>query len=101
MLTMRPPGHRRILREGLWAGGGLVAQAAALLVGTRLITEWVAPATYGSFALLLGLLTLAESLFCKPVLQAHPNELLRLPWPDGAVDVDRAEDIPLPRPNCD
>ncbi len=30
----------------------------------------------------------------KSVLQAHPNELLRLPWPDGAVDVDRAEDIP-------
>ncbi len=31
----------------------------------------------------------------KPVLQAHRNELLRLPWPDGAVDVDRVEDIPL------
>ncbi len=30
----------------------------------------------------------------KSVLQAHPNDLLRLPWPDGAVDVDRAEDIP-------
>jgi len=31
----------------------------------------------------------------KSVMQAHPNDLLRLPWPDGAVDVDRAEDIPL------
>ncbi len=31
----------------------------------------------------------------RSVLQAHPNELLRVPWPDGAVDVDRARDIPL------
>ena len=30
----------------------------------------------------------------KSVLQAHASELRRLPWPDGVVDVDRAEDIP-------
>ena len=30
----------------------------------------------------------------KSVLQAHPADVLRFPWPDGAVDIDRAEDIP-------
>ena len=59
------------MREGLWAAGGLVAQAAALLVGTRLITEFIAPAPYGSFLMMLALLALAESVFCKPLLQAQ------------------------------
>jgi molybdenum cofactor cytidylyltransferase len=41
------------------------------------------------------LLALSGSTGAKRVLEAHPTEVVGLPWPDGAVDIDRPEDLPL------
>jgi molybdenum cofactor cytidylyltransferase len=41
------------------------------------------------------LLALSGSTGAKPVLEAHPTDVVRLPWPDGAKDIDRPEDLQL------
>lgn len=39
------------------------------------------------------LLTLSGTTGAKPVLEAHPTDLVRLSWPDGGKDIDRPEDL--------
>jgi len=29
----------------------------------------------------------------KSVLEAHPADVVRMPWPDGSIDIDRPEDL--------
>jgi len=29
----------------------------------------------------------------KSVLEAHPSDVVRFPWPDGSIDIDRPEDL--------
>jgi molybdenum cofactor cytidylyltransferase len=41
------------------------------------------------------LLALPGTTGAKPVLEAHPTEVVRLAWPDGAEDIDRPEDLRL------
>ncbi len=62
--------RHRILREGAWVTVGQVTAAVGLVAGTRLITEFVSPETYGTASLLLGIAILAKNIFCTPVLSA-------------------------------
>jgi len=41
------------------------------------------------------LLALSGSTGAKPVLEVHANDVVGLPWPDGAIDIDRPEDLRL------
>lgn len=62
--------YRRIIGEGAWVAAGQISTAVVLLVGTRLITEFVPPDTWGLFTMILGLLMLARNVLVTPVLQA-------------------------------
>jgi len=42
----------------------------ALLVGMRLLTEYVPPETFGVVSLVLGIMTLGSNFLCYPILQA-------------------------------
>jgi O-antigen/teichoic acid export membrane protein len=69
--------NRQFLQQLSWAAFGQIATAVGLLVGIRLMTEYVPPSTYGNVTLLLGLTTFAYSLFSVPLFQAslrfYPN----------------------------
>lgn len=41
------------------------------------------------------LLALSGTTGAKPVLEAHPTDVVRISWPDGARDIDRPEDLEL------
>jgi O-antigen/teichoic acid export membrane protein len=75
------PRRRRLLSEGAWVFGGQAASALGLLVGTRLLTEFVPPDTFGTVNLLVGLNTLGFNLFCLPqlltVLRFYPEAAAR------------------------
>jgi O-antigen/teichoic acid export membrane protein len=73
--------HRRILGEAGWVFFGQAASAVATLVGLRLITEVVSPAIYGTVALALGVVALAQGLAVGPLMQA----VLRY-YPEAALD---------------
>lgn len=62
--------HRRILGEAGWVFFGQAVSAVATLVGLRLITEAVPPAVYGTVALALGVVALAQGLAVGPLMQA-------------------------------
>jgi O-antigen/teichoic acid export membrane protein len=64
------PEKRRLLGDAVWVALGQVASAAGLLVGMRLLTEFVPPEIFGTVSLLIGVATLGSSLFCNPQLQA-------------------------------
>jgi len=49
---------------------GQVLTALATLIGIRLLTEFVSPKVYGTVALMIGLVTLGQNVFCAPLLQA-------------------------------
>jgi O-antigen/teichoic acid export membrane protein/lysophospholipase L1-like esterase len=70
-------GAAAVLREGAWIGAGQAATAVAVLVGTRLLTELLPPAVYGTVGLLLGVMAFGRNLACTPLLQAalrfHPD----------------------------
>ncbi len=41
-----------------------------MLLGIRLLTEFVSPEVFGTVSLLIGIATLGSTLFCNPLLQA-------------------------------
>lgn len=61
---------RRIWGEASWALIGQVGSGLVLLLGTRLITELVAPEIYGQVALMNGLIALGVSIFAYPFVSA-------------------------------
>jgi O-antigen/teichoic acid export membrane protein len=67
----------RLLREGAWVAAGQGMTIVVRLVGLRVLTELVSPATYGELILLLGLAILGSNIFCAPLLHAtlrfHPD----------------------------
>ena len=62
--------NRAHLIEAGWIVGGQAATALGTLLGVRLLTQLLPPATYGSVSLLLGLSTLALTLGAAPLTQA-------------------------------
>lgn len=64
------PEITRILREGAWIVSGQLLGAAGLLIGIRLLTEFVSPDVFGAVSLLIGIVTLGSNIFCIPQLQA-------------------------------
>lgn len=62
--------HHRIVRETAWVFAGQGAAALATLVGLRVITELVPPVVYGTVALALGVVALAQGLAVGPLMQA-------------------------------
>ena len=69
---------RRIVSEGAWVLFGQGASALGALLGIRLLTELLAPATFGELALVIGIAALAVGLVGNPLTQA----LLRY-YPDS------------------
>jgi len=69
--------NRQFLQQLSWAAFGQIATAVGLLVGIRLMTEYVPPSTYGNVTFLMSLTTFAYSLFSVPLFQAalrlYPN----------------------------
>lgn len=61
---------KRVLKDGFWASFGQIGSALGVLIGTRLLTEFVSPAIFGEISLGLGISTFLYSLFCAPLLQA-------------------------------
>ena len=59
-----------ILGDGLWIAFGQGAQAIAMLVGVRLLSELVAPNIYGEVTLFMGAVFLGRQVFGFPFLQA-------------------------------
>lgn len=90
--------HRSILGEAGWVIFGQAATALATLVGLRLITEFVPPAVYGTVALVLGVVALAQGLAVGPLMQAvlrfHPD----VAAVGGAAELRRAANRALRRP---
>lgn len=62
--------ERRLLGDAYWALFGQMASAIALLAGTRVLTELVAPDIYGQVALLNGFVALGVTLFSYPFICA-------------------------------
>lgn len=62
--------YRRIASETAWVFVAQGLSAIAALVGLRLITELVPPAIYGTVALVLGVVALAQALAAGPLMQA-------------------------------
>lgn len=61
---------KRQLREVAWVVGGQAATAIGTIVGVRILTQFLAPADYGTVSLALGLSTLVTSLVAAPLTQA-------------------------------
>jgi O-antigen/teichoic acid export membrane protein len=68
----------RLLGDAAWALLGQVGSGLLLLLGTRVLTEQVSPATYGQVALLNGAVALGVCLFAYPYISAG----IRL-WPEA------------------
>ena len=60
----------RIVREGISVGLGQVASALGALVGIRLLTEFMQPATFGTLSLLMGVAVLAQGFSTTPLTQS-------------------------------
>ena len=61
--------NRQFLKQLSWAAFGEIATAVGLLVGIRLVTEYVSPSIYGNVTLLMGLTSFAYSFFSGPLFQ--------------------------------
>jgi len=61
---------KRRLSEMLWIGVGNTTTALGTLVGVRILTQFLRPEQYGVLSLVLGISTLAISLFSTPLTQA-------------------------------
>lgn len=61
--------NRKIIRDGFWVAIGQIATAGAAIVGVRIVTEVLNPNVYGSLALLLGIVALAQNATCSPLNQ--------------------------------
>jgi O-antigen/teichoic acid export membrane protein len=62
--------HARHYSEITWVIAGQAVTALGTLIGTRLLTQFVAPSVYGVVSLALGLSALATNLACVPLAQA-------------------------------
>lgn len=56
--------------ELAWVGAGQAATAAGTLVGIRLLTQFLEPATFGTISLIVGIAALALNVACTPLTQA-------------------------------
>jgi O-antigen/teichoic acid export membrane protein len=74
-----PDTKHRILHEGVWVTVGQLASAIGVLIGIRLLTEYIPPVVFGFVNLLIGISTLLYGLLCSPILQAvlryYPEEV--------------------------
>lgn len=61
----------------LWAIAGQVVSAVGMVLGVRIITEYVSPSTFGTVSLLMGIVALGSGVCGGPIFQA----LLRM-YPD-------------------
>ena len=64
------PERKRIVREGGWIAAGQLVSFAAILVGTRILTEFVPPGVFGRVSIIVGILALVTQTVCTPQLQA-------------------------------
>jgi len=62
--------QKRLFGDAFWALFGQFGSALALLIGTRVLTEWVSPAVYGQVALLNGFVALGVAVFSYPFICA-------------------------------
>ncbi|MEI7996572.1 MAG: lipopolysaccharide biosynthesis protein [Methylococcaceae bacterium] len=62
--------EKKLFGDAFWALSGQLLSAVALLAGTRILTEMVAPAIFGQVALLNGFVALGVTLFSYPFLCA-------------------------------
>ncbi|TAL42859.1 MAG: lipopolysaccharide biosynthesis protein, partial [Methylovulum sp.] len=62
--------QKRLFGDAFWALFGQFGSALALLLGTRVLTEWVTPAVYGQVALLNGFVALGVAVFSYPFICA-------------------------------
>ncbi|MGZ8184375.1 MAG: lipopolysaccharide biosynthesis protein [Methylobacter sp.] len=62
--------ERRLFGDAFWALFGQMGSAVALLAGTRILTELVAPDVFGQVALLNGFVALGVTLFSYPFICA-------------------------------
>lgn len=66
-----------ILKEGVWSAFGKITTALGVLIGVRLLTEFVPKEIYGKISLLIGIATLGSNLFAYPLISAaqrfHPE----------------------------
>lgn len=60
----------RFLGDSLWAISGQILSAAGMVLGVRMITEYVSPSLFGTVSLLMGIVALGSGVFSAPVLQA-------------------------------
>ena len=60
----------RLFGDAFWALSGQIASALALLAGTRMLTELVAPDVFGQVALLNGFVALGVAVFSYPYICA-------------------------------
>ena len=60
---------QKFLRNGMWVGAGQVLSAAAALVSVRVLTELLTPSSFGQYSLLLGIVTLSQSIASGPWAQ--------------------------------
>jgi len=70
MLLPNIRNNRELLRQLAWAAFGQIASAIGLIVGIRLLTEFVPPAVYGNVTILLGLGAFCYAIFHAPLFQA-------------------------------
>lgn len=60
----------QLLKQLTWAAFGQIASAIGLIVGIRLLTEFVPPAVYGNVTILLGIGAFCYAIFHAPLFQA-------------------------------
>jgi len=61
---------RQLMSDGFWVAIAQLASAVGALATVRVLTELLAPNTFGLLALGLGVITFAQGLLCTPILQA-------------------------------
>ncbi|OAI19891.1 polysaccharide biosynthesis protein [Methylomonas koyamae] len=80
----------RLCGDAFWALLGQLASALALLLGTRLLTERVAPDVYGEAALLSGCVALGVAAFSYPFICAGMRLLPECAGPAQRSQLQRA-----------
>lgn len=70
MLFRKIRDNGQLLRQLSWAAFGQIASAIGLIVGIRLLTEFVTPAVYGKVTILLGLGAFCYAIFQAPLFHA-------------------------------
>ncbi|MCA9467337.1 MAG: oligosaccharide flippase family protein [Nitrospira sp.] len=74
------------IRSSFWAITGQIISSAGMVLGVRIITEYVSPSEFGTVSLCMGIVVLGSGVFNGPVYQA----LLRM-YPD----MQRQSRLPL------